>query len=131
MAAVAQLQGGDVALALVGDEGGVAIALGIEDAELGAGVRPLAAADQPRSLGPSGEVDAIAQLRDLGTLTLFALGVDRLLPSRIGKGEDRLPHPFIDAAADREAHGGVAAVGGEGVGGAADVGPREDLAVEV
>ena len=56
-AAVAQLQGGDVVAVLVGDEGGVAVALGVEDLELGAGMGTLAAHDQPRALGPGGEVD--------------------------------------------------------------------------
>ena len=52
-AAVAQLQGGDVGVVLVGDEGGVAVAgLAVEDRELGAGMGALAADDQAGALGP-------------------------------------------------------------------------------
>ena len=59
-------------------------------------MRALAAADQPGVLGPGREVDALAQLGDLGAVAFFALGVDRLLPSRFGQGEDRLAHPLVD-----------------------------------
>ena len=106
-AAVAQLQGGDVLIALVGDEGGVAVAgLAVEDRELGAGMGTLAADDQPRALGPAREVDAIAQLRDLGALALGAIAVDRALPGRFGQLADRLAHPLVDLVADREADAG-------------------------
>ena len=120
------------ALVLVGDEGGVAIAgRAVEDRELGAGMGPLAADDQAGALGPSGEVDAVGQLCDLGALALGAVAVDRLSPGRLRQAPDRLANPLVDLVADREADAGVAAVGGEGVGAPADVGAGEDLAVEV
>jgi hypothetical protein len=65
-APVAQLKDGDVGVFLVGDEVGVAVAgLAVKDRELGAGMGALATADQPCSLGPAGEVEVGAQLRDL------------------------------------------------------------------
>jgi hypothetical protein len=109
----------------------VAVAAGVEDLKLGTGVGPLAAHDQPRALGPAGEVDVVGQLGDLGALAFFALGVDRLLPSRLGQVEDRLAHPLVDLIADREVDARLAAVGGEGMGAPADVGARQDLAVKV
>jgi hypothetical protein len=130
-AAVAQLQGGDVGVVLVGDEGGMAVPLGVEDFELGAGVGTLAADDQPGALRPGGEVDVIAQLDDPGTIATRAVGFNRALPCRFGRGEDRLADPCIDLVADREADTGVAAVLCEGVGAAADVGTGQDLAAEV
>ena len=82
---MAQLQGGDADVFLVGDEGGVAVAgLAVEDRELGAGMGALAAADQPRALGPARELDAIGQLSDLGALALGSIAVDRALPGRFG-----------------------------------------------
>jgi len=98
-AAVAQLQGGDVGAVLVGDEGGVAVALCVEDLKLGTGVRALAAHDQPRALGPGGEVDAIGQLGDLGALALGPIAVNRALPGRLRCLEDRLAHPLVDLVA--------------------------------
>src|SRR5712692_89851 len=78
--AVAELERGDVLIGLVGDEAGVAVAVGVEDLELGPGVRALAADDQPRSGGPTLEADAVAQLPNPGALPLFALALNRLLP---------------------------------------------------
>jgi hypothetical protein len=109
----------------------VTVALGVKDAELGAGVRPLAAHDQPRALGPARKVDLAGELSDLGALTLGPLRVDRLLPCRLGQVENRPADPLVDLAADREANGGVATVGGEGVGSPADVCADEDLALEI
>jgi hypothetical protein len=84
-AAVAQLQGGDVGVFLVGDEGGVAVAgLAVEDRQLGAGMWTLAADDQPRALEPAREVDVVAELCDLGALAFGAIAVDRALPCRSG-----------------------------------------------
>lgn len=96
-AAVAQLQGGDVVLALVGDEGGMAVPVGVEDLELGPGMRALATHDQPCSLGPGREVKGVGQLGNPGALALGPIGFDRALPCRFGRGEDRLPNPRVDS----------------------------------
>ena len=128
---MSQLQGGDVGVGLIGDEGGVAIALRVKDLELRAGVGALPAHDQPRALGPGGEIDVLAQLGDPGALAHLASGVDRALPCRLGRLQDRLAHPLVDLVADREADAGVAAILREGVGAPTDVGAYEDLAVEV
>ena len=52
--AVAQLEGGDVCVWLVGDEDLEAVAVVVGEGELGAGVGPLAAADHACRLGPAG-----------------------------------------------------------------------------
>ena len=53
--AVAQLQRGDVGVGLVGDEHLMPEPFGgVEQAELGAGVRPFAAGDHPRAVAPVG-----------------------------------------------------------------------------
>ena len=84
-AAVAQLQGSDVLISLVADEGGVAVAgLAVEDRELGAGMGALASEDEPRALGPVGNVEAIGEFRDVGALALGATALDCLLPGPIG-----------------------------------------------
>ena len=75
---MAQLQGGDVGTLLVGDESGVAVPAIVEDLKLSAGVKPLGVHDQPRALGPFGEVDRLGQLCEVGALAPFALGVDRM-----------------------------------------------------
>jgi hypothetical protein len=130
--AVAQLQGGDVLIGLVGDEGCVAVAgLAVEDRELGAGMGPLAANDEPGSLGPGRKIDVLAQLCDLGTVSLLIVTVDRLLPSRLCQCAERPAHPLVHFVADREANACLTAVGGEGVSAPADVGAHEDLSVEV
>jgi hypothetical protein len=62
----------------------------------------LAADDQPCSLGPAGEVNAIGDLSDLGALALGSVAVDRALPSSFGRLADRPAHPLVDLVADRE-----------------------------
>jgi hypothetical protein len=56
-AAVTQLQVNDVLVRLVGEKAGVAVAVLFEDRELRAGIRTLAAADQPGPLTPRCEVE--------------------------------------------------------------------------
>ena len=63
-AAVTQLQDGDVVAVLVGEEARVPVAVLVEDRELRAGVRTLAAADQPGALGPRGQIEPVGQLGD-------------------------------------------------------------------
>ena len=131
VAAVAQLQGGDVVVVLVGEEACVPVAVLVEDRELRAGVRPFAAADQPRSRGPGGQVEAVGQLRDPGAVAVLAFCVDRLQPLGFRDLEDRGADRLGQLVADREADPGVAAVGGERVRAAADIGADEDLAVKI
>jgi hypothetical protein len=83
----------DAGSVLVGDEGGVAVALGVEDLQVHAGMRALAAHDQPRSLEPGREVDIVGQLGDPGALALFGIAVDRALPCLLGCLQDRLTQP--------------------------------------
>ena len=80
-AAVAQLQDGDVVAVLVGDKARVPVAVLVEDRELRAGVRALAAADQPGALRPRGQIDPVGELGDPGAVTILAGTVDRLLPT--------------------------------------------------
>jgi hypothetical protein len=68
----------------------VAVAVGVEDLELGAGMGALAAHDQPRALKPGGEVDLFGEL--------------------FGQGHDRLTSPGFHLVADREAGGTTHAV---------------------
>jgi hypothetical protein len=81
-AAVAQLELGDVVAFLVGEKAGVAVAVLVEDRELGAGVRPLATADQPGAGRPGREVQLLSQLGDPGAVAVLAVAVDRLYPRR-------------------------------------------------
>jgi hypothetical protein len=93
---MAQLQGGDVGARLVGDEGGVAVALGVEDLEPGTEMgRP--SYDQPCALRSGGEVDQTGELGDLGVLARFALGVDRLAPCPIAAGTRSPREPWLSA----------------------------------
>ena len=112
-AAVAQLQDGDVVAVLVGDKARVPVAVLVEDLKLRAGVRALAAADQPGALRPRGQVDPIGQLRDPGAVTILTGTVDRLYPRRFGNPEDRLADRFGQLIADREPDPRLTAVRGE------------------
>jgi hypothetical protein len=128
-AAVAQLEGSDVGVLLVGDEGGVAVAgLAVEDRELGAGVRALAPDDQPRALGPARKVEAIGEPRDLGALAhggvaaVLCEGVGT--PADVGAGEDRAMEVCLGQLLEGELqHLEVIGCGvGGGVAGAKDAG---------
>jgi len=55
-AAMAQLQGGQVGVGLVGDEHLEAVPVGVAERQLGARVRILAAADRPGARRPAGKV---------------------------------------------------------------------------
>ncbi len=88
-AAVTQLQLGDVLAVLVGEKARVPVAVLVEDLKPSAGVRALAAADQPGSLGPRRQIDAVGQLGDPGAVPVLSAGVDRLLPRRFRDLEDR------------------------------------------
>jgi hypothetical protein len=53
---MAQLQGGQVGVGLVGDEHLEAVPVGVGEAQLGAGMGVLAAADRPGALRPAGQL---------------------------------------------------------------------------
>ena len=97
---MAKLKRRYVLIDLVGEKGGVAVAVGIEDLELGAGMGALAAAEKPGCLGPGGEVEQIGELGYRSALARGALGVDRRLPRRFGQREDRLADPLVELMAD-------------------------------
>jgi hypothetical protein len=75
--AVADFQGRQVQLRLVGDEALEAVPVLVAEGELGARVRALAAAAQSGALGPRAEADAAGQLGHPGALARFAVGVER------------------------------------------------------
>ena len=130
-AAVTELQDGDVAAVLVGEEAGVPVAMFIEDLELRAGMRPLAADDQPGALRPGREIDAVRELGHPCAVTVLSVGVDRLLPLVFRDFEDRGADGVGQLVADREPDTGLAAAGGERVGAPADIGADQHLAAEV
>lgn len=130
-AAMAQLQHGDVVAVLVGQQARVAVAEAVKDSELRTGVRALAAADQPAARGPARQLDMLGQLGDPRAVAQLAVRLDRRDPRDAGELENRGAHGLVELIADREADVGLAAVRAEGVRGAADVGPHEDLATEI
>ena len=76
----AGFQSGDVVAALIGEKRLVAVPVDIGEAQLGAGVRALAADDQPSVLGPRAELDLFGQLGDPGTIARTAIAVQRRPP---------------------------------------------------
>ena len=88
-AAVTQLELGDVAGVLVGEKARVAVAVLVKDLKLRAGVRTLAAADQPRTLGPCRQVDPVSQLSDPRAVAIGTASVERLHPHRFRDLKDR------------------------------------------
>ncbi len=130
-AAVTQLQDGDVVAFLVGEEARVPVTVLVEDRELRAGVRTLAAADQPGTFRPLGQVHAVCQLRHPGAVPILAGAVDRLYPRRFWDFEDRSTNRLGQLVPNREADPGFAAVRGERVRAPADIGADQDLPVEV
>ena len=109
-AAVAQLELGDVVPVLVGEKARVPVAVLVEDRELRAGVRALAAADQPRPLGPGRQVEAVGQLGDPRALAVLAARRRSPAPTRLRAARDRVADRLCQRLADREANLGVAAV---------------------
>jgi hypothetical protein len=126
--AVAQLQGGDVGVGLVGDEDLEAVPVGVGEAELGAGVGIFAAADRPRARRPAREVQG-RKLGDLGTQARLALAVDGGYPGGGGDRQDRGADTFIGRQADREPDATRVQVVSEGMSGTAGVGADQDRLV--
>jgi len=106
--AVAALQDGGVLVGLVGEDGLEAIAVGVGERELGAGVRALAADEDAAAVRPSREVQAVGEFGDLAVVAGPAVGVDRGLPCRLGEREDRVTNGFGDVEPDGEPQAPVA-----------------------
>jgi hypothetical protein len=85
----------------------------VAEAQLGAGVGVLAAADRPGACWPGVQVDPASQLDHLGAMAELAVGVDCRGPGRLGLGEDRLADVGVDRHAHREPHTLTAQVPGQ------------------
>jgi hypothetical protein len=94
-------------------------------------VRALAAADQPRSFRPGGQVDVVCELGSPSAVSILTVGVDRLPPRALGQLEDRSAHGLIERIADREANARLPAIAGEGVRRTADITAHQDLAIQI
>ena len=106
-AAVAQLQGGDVGALLVGDEGGVAVAVGVEDlrtARRGAAARGARSAACPRA-SARGRRRSVSSATQAPSRSVPSASI-ALCHADSGSAQDRLAHPLVDLVADREADAG-------------------------
>jgi hypothetical protein len=74
---MAELQLGDVGVGLVGQEELEAMPVVVAEAQLGAGVGVLSAAQHPPALRPVAQVDPAGQRSDLGTIAGLPVGLDR------------------------------------------------------
>ena len=90
------------AAAGVGEEGGEAVSVGVAEAQLRTGVRPFAAHQDPRSVGPLGQVQQGGQFGDPRARARFAVDVVGRCPRPLGQGEDRLAHGLVDGEAEGE-----------------------------
>ena len=68
----------------------------VGEAQLGAGVGALSAAEHPRALRPVAQVDPAGQLAGLGTIAGLPVRLDRGCPSVLRLGEDGLAHMGVD-----------------------------------
>jgi hypothetical protein len=113
--AVADLQVLQRAFAIggVGQKDLVAHALiEVEQGQLGAGMRALAADDDPGAVGVAVRVDHAGQLGDLGAGAQGAVLLQRGVPDLIGQGADRAADRLGDGMSDREGY--VDASGAQG-----------------
>ena len=85
----------------------------VGEAQLGARVGVLAAADRPRAYRPGVEVDPAGQLAHLRAMADLAVAVDCWDPGRLGLGEDRLADVGVNRHAHREPHAALAQVPSE------------------
>ena len=125
--AVAALEHGDVLVGLVGQDRLEAVAVVVGEAQLRARVRALAAHDQPRSLWPGGQLDAVGDLGHLAVLALRAVLVERRNPSILGDFEDRGADRLGQLMADREAQVAFTAVVDQPVRSAGGIRAHQDL----
>jgi DNA-binding MarR family transcriptional regulator len=100
--AVPQLQPGKVRVGLVGDKALEAVAVVVGEAQLGAGMGILPAADPPGAGRPGVQVDPAGQLAHLGAVADLAVGLHRGRPGRLGLGQDRLADMGVDRHAKPE-----------------------------
>ena len=125
-----QLELGDVRAVLVGEKARVPVAVLVEDLELSTGVRALAAADQPASLGPRRQI-----IRSVNSATERRPGQPRrrrsLAPTLFRDLEDRRADRLRQLVANREPDLSVAAVRRERVRLTTNIRAHEDLAVNV
>src|SRR5450759_1984539 len=73
----------------------------VGEGELCAGVRALAATDQPGPLRPGRQVDQAGELRDPCALAWLTVLVDRWRPGALSQGEDLLAEVAVDRVAQR------------------------------
>ena len=104
-----------------------AVAVVVGEAQLRAGVRPLAPHDQPNALAPGRQVDPLGDLRHLAVVALGAVRVQRRDPRVLEDLEDRLADRLGQLVADREAHVALTAVVDQPVRGTRRIGPHQDL----
>jgi hypothetical protein len=93
---VAQLQPCQVGVGLVGEEDLEAVAIVVAEAQLGAGMGVLSAADRPGVCRPGVQVDPAGQLAHLGAVADLAVDLDRWGPALLGLGQDRLAEVGVD-----------------------------------
>ena len=74
----------------------------VEQGQLGAGVRSLAAHDDAGAGRVAGKVDHAGQLGDLGAVTQGAVLVQGGVPDLLGQGPDRAADRLGDRVSDRE-----------------------------
>src|SRR5207302_11227660 len=101
VAAVACLQVGEVVIGGVGEEHLVAPPLGIEEGEVGTGMRLLPPADGPGTSRPGGKIKQIGQLGDSCPAAQSAVLVDGLHPRVGGDVQDGQLYVLGDVEADR------------------------------
>jgi hypothetical protein len=99
---MAQLQPGEVRVGLVGEQDLEAVPVVVAEAQLGAGVSVLAAADRSGARRPGVQVDPAGQLAYLCALPRLAVGIDRWGPGHLGLGQERLADMGVDLHAHRE-----------------------------
>jgi hypothetical protein len=97
--AVAGLQGGQIVVGLIGDEALKAVPVDVGERELGAGMRALAADDEPGAGGETVGGESAGDLADFGVFPQVPVDVDGCDPV----GGD--PDGFADRFGDRQADG--------------------------
>jgi hypothetical protein len=125
--AVAALHDGDVGVGLVGEDRLEAVAVVVGEGQLRSRVRTLTSDDQAGSLGPTGQIDLVGDLRDFAVLALAAVLVERRNPSVLGDLKDRGANLLGQLLADREPHVALPAVVDEAVRSAGRISAHQDL----
>jgi hypothetical protein len=100
--AVPTLDHRDVLVGLVGEDRLEAVAVVVGERELRAVVRALAGDDQPRSLRPGGQIDAVGDLYDVPVLALASVLVEHRNPGILEGFEDRRADRVGEVECDNE-----------------------------